>query len=84
MGFKIGGVITLGAPRTFTRGTAKRVKRLGYPIWEFSNRGDPVPDVPFKIWGYRHMNEIMTDRKRDGYSIKNNHSLEFYREAFGC
>jgi len=84
MGFTIGGVITLGAPRTFTRGTAKRVKRLGYPIWEFSNAGDPIPDVPLRIWGYRHMNEIKTDRKRDGYSIKKNHSLTFYREAFGC
>ncbi len=83
-GYNIGGVITLGSPRTFTKGTAKKIKALGFPIWQFSNPGDPVPDVPFRFWRFRHCNEIYTDRKRRGYAISKNHMMRYYREAFGC
>ena len=79
-GFNVAGVITLGAPRTLTRSGAKTFKKRGIPVWEFSNPGDPVPDVPFKWWGYRHVNEIETTRGADGYSILHNHMLPFYKE----
>ncbi len=82
MGFDIAGVMTFGAPRTFTKGTADKWRKI-LPIWEFSNAGDPIPGVPFKFFGYRHVNEKMTARKADGYSILNNHMLPFYFEAFG-
>ncbi len=82
MGFNVAGVMTFGAPRTFTKGTADKWRRR-VPVWEFSNPGDPVPDVPFKFFGYRHINEILTARKADGYSALNNHMLPFYYEAFG-
>lgn len=81
-GFNVAGVLTFGVPRTFTKGTAKKIKKM-FPVWEFSNPGDPVPDVPFRFWRYRHINEIYTDRERDGYSISNNHMMEHYAEWVG-
>jgi len=80
-GFNVQGVITFGAPRTFTKGTMKKFLKKGIPIWEFSNPGDPIPDVPFRWWRYRHGNEILTSRKADGYSISKNHLLPFYWEG---
>lgn len=82
MGFNVVGVMTFGSPRTFTKGTADKWRQR-LPIWEFSNAGDPIPDVPFKFFGYRHVNEIPTSRKADGYSILKNHMIDFYYEAFG-
>lgn len=81
-GFIIEFVVGLGCPRTFTRRTAKRVAKLGFPIYEFSNPGDPVPDVPFRFWGYRHINEIKTPREAKGYFISKNHMMPHYQEAF--
>lgn len=79
--FYIKAVITIGSPRTFTKGTARRLKeRFKFPVYEFSNPGDPIPDVPFRFWGYRHINEIQTNRKAIGYSIKNNHLLPAYAQ----
>jgi pimeloyl-ACP methyl ester carboxylesterase len=81
-GFNVSSVVTFGAPRTFTKGTAERFKERGIYVVEFSNPGDPVPDVPFRWWGYRHINEVPTPRKANGYSISDNHMLPWYREAF--
>ena len=82
MGFKVDSVVTFGAPRTFLRGSVRRFKETGISILEYSNPGDPVPGHPFRIWGYRHVNEVMTDRKREAFSI-NNHLIDRYEEAFG-
>lgn len=82
-GFTVAGVITVGSPRTFMKRTATKVSKLGFPIWQFSNEGDPVPDVPFRFWRYRHCREIKTNRPGKGYSIKRNHSLSAYKKAFG-
>lgn len=79
-GFNIGGVITFGSPRTLTKGSVGVFKNRGIPIDQYSNPGDPIPHVPFKWWGYRHVNELETDRKSDGFSISKNHSLKFYKQ----
>ncbi len=81
MGFKIEAVVTFGAPRTLLRGAVRRFIESGIPISEYSNPGDPVPDHPFRLWGYRHVNEIMTDRKHESFFI-NNHLIDRYLEAF--
>ena len=80
-GYDVAGVTTLGSPRTFTKGTAKDFKARGIPVVQYSNPGDPVPDVPMRWWGYRHVNEVFTDRLSDGYSISGNHMIEHYEEA---
>ena len=81
-GFKVSAVVTFGAPRTLTKGASKRFSSSGINIWEFSNKGDPVPDVPFRWWGYRHVREVHTKREANGYSIRNNHLINSYKEAF--
>ena len=80
MGFKIAGVMTFGAPKTLRKSSVKRFKATGIPIFEYSNPGDPVPHVPH--FGYKHVNEILTDREKDGFGALNNHLMEFYVDAF--
>jgi len=81
-GFNIDSVVTFGAPRTLTKGAVKNFQNSGIEIVEYSNRGDPIPDVPFRWWGYRHINEVHTSRDPDGYSALKNHLIEFYQDAF--
>lgn len=80
MGFNIAGIITVGCPRTLTKGTMNKLSDVDIPVWQFSNPGDPIPDLPFRWWGFRHINEIPTSREADGYSIRNNHMLPHYAE----
>jgi len=82
MGFKVDSVVTFGAPRTLLRGSVRRFKKTGISIWEYSNPGDPVPNHPFRLWGYRHVNEVMTDREPEAFFV-NNHLIDRYEEAFG-
>lgn len=78
-GFIVTDVTTFGAPRTFMRGTARNFR---IPTTNYSNPGDPVPDMPFRWWGYRHVNEVPTIRPARGYSILTNHLVSCYQEAF--
>lgn len=79
-GYTVQSVVTFGSPRTFLKSSAERwVKFLN--VTQYSNDGDPVCDVPFRFWGYRHLNEIKTNHKANGYSMKDNHGLNFYRDG---
>lgn len=81
LGFRVEGVITFGCPKAlYSKKAIKRFWNYKIPVWQFSNPGDPVTDVPVLLG--RHVNEIKTDRKADGYRISTNHMIEFYREAF--
>lgn len=77
-GFNVTQVVTFGAPRTLLKSSAKRLAKSGISIIEYSNPGDPIPDMPFRWWGYRHVNEVHTSRPAQGYSIAKNHMLEHY------
>jgi hypothetical protein len=78
-GFKVVNVVTFGSPRTLIKSSTKRFAKNNIIVQQFSNAGDPVPDVPFRWWGYRHVNEITTSRIADGYSASKNHLLKFYK-----
>jgi hypothetical protein len=88
-GFDVIEVVTVGAPRTLTKSSAKSFKLTGIQITEYSNDGDPIPRLPPRgmIFRYVHINEIMTNWKCDHNSIKvitrikENHSLTSYIEA---
>lgn len=80
-GFIIKKVVTFGSPRTFTKDTVKLFRKTYIEVDQYSNLGDPIPDVPFRFFGYRHINEIHTKRRRKGYSILRNHMIPHYKEA---
>lgn len=80
--FNVLACYTIGSPRTLTKGARKRFRKLSVDVRQYSNPGDPICDVPFRWWGYRHLKEIHTDREADGYSIANNHLVGHYRQAF--
>jgi hypothetical protein len=80
-GFNVIGVINFGAPRCFLRGTVNRFKKTKIPVYEYSNPGDPVPNMPFRFWGFKHVNEVSTGLKRSRLGFKN-HSLSKYCAAF--
>lgn len=83
MGFTVNQVITFGCPRSFRRGALRRYYKHGIITDQYSNRGDPVPDVPLRWWGYRHINEIVTSRPavlRLPFTAYN-HKLIHYTEA---
>ena len=80
--FNVVAVCTFGAPRTLMKSAAKRFNTVGIAIAEFSNAGDPIPDLPNSMWGYTHINEVHTPREAKGYSIFRNHRLEHYGESF--
>jgi len=81
-GFDISAVVTFGAPRTLLRSSKDRFGKAAIPVYEYSNPGDPVPNVPMRWFGYRHINEIHTNRPADGYSLSYNHGVGFYKDAF--
>lgn len=83
-GFNVESVTTFGAPRTLTKSARKKYIKLRIPTSQYTNRGDPIPDIPCRWWGYRHVNEVKTGRPPNGYSILRNHMLAHYREAISC
>lgn len=80
-GFDAHHVVTFGSPRSFKKGTAKRFKDTGINVVQYSNDGDPITDVPFRWWRFRHVNEVATSRKTNTYSISDNHLLPAYVDA---
>ena len=80
-GFDVHHVVTFGSPRTFKKGTAKRFRDTGINTVQYSNDGDPITDVPFRWWRFRHVNEVDTGRKTNTYSISENHLMPAYRDA---
>ena len=81
MGFMVDGVIGVGSPRTFLKGTAKKVRKYGLPVWEFCNHGDPVTHLPFSWWGFDHVNRIQIGDPEADLSISDNHMLSSYKET---
>lgn len=73
MGFDVAGVITFGAPRTFLKGTAERWAGE-FCCLQYSNASDPVPDHPWRLWGYRQLNEVST-------GFDGGHGLDDYKQA---
>ena len=78
MGFNVTLVVTFGAPRTFLKSTAKNYRKKGITVFQYSNPGDPITDVPFRWWRYRHVKEISTGRA-GGYGLEH-HAMSAYRE----
>lgn len=79
-GYKINSVVTFGSPRTMLKDDAEKWRKI-LNTTQYSNDGDPVCDVPFRFWGYRHLNEVMTDREAVGWGSDDNHALKYYREG---
>jgi len=81
--FDVQAVITFGCPRVLTKGSVEKYKQKRIQTIQYSNPGDPIPDLPSKWWTrYRHVNEQFTSRQNRTYSITGNHMLKHYGEAF--
>lgn len=82
-GFDVKRVITFGAPKSFRKKTARNFRALKIEVFQYCNPGDPIPLMPFKWWGFRHINKIITKRpavEKLPMSL-NNHMLPHYREG---
>lgn len=77
-GYEVALIVTFGSPRTFLKNTAKKFCDSMIPCVQYSNDGDPVTNVPWRWWHYRHAKEVLTGRS--GYGLKH-HSLMAYRET---
>ncbi len=77
-GFKV-RCITMGALRVCKRKTAAKLRKSGVEWFQYSNYGDPIPNVPWRITCWRHINEIPIGDPEAGYSLSR-HNVEEYRE----
>ena len=81
-GFNVCGTRTFGAPRSLLKSSLESYKAADLDTVEYSNLGDPIPDIPFRFFKFRHINEVFTPRRRNGYSVMRNHMIPHYKESF--
>lgn len=88
-GFNVSSVITYGSPMPFKKGTAKKwrqyAKQHNIEWINVINPGDPITELPFKWWNYKHVNPVLTNRESIGdfdNLFKKEYYLDHYQEAY--
>ena len=71
-------VITFGAPRCYFAGMKSRAK-----ITRYEMRGDPVPHLPFAIFGYKHIGDRVKLGKPSIFNPEK-HQYPVYAETLKC
>ena len=81
-GFNVCGTRAFGAPRSLLKSSLESYRAANIDTIEYSNLGDPIPDIPLGLFSFKHVNEVLTPRRRNGYSVIRNHMMSHYKESF--